>query len=146
MHYVYVFGGVTVKNIVSDMTFKFDMLNNTWQEQAKMSMARKDCQVKVINDEVYIIGGVGNNEWLILQAEKYITVENTWQWVEESHSAYVLNHFILKIYIFIILHDMQTYQCYIRVYTTEIYVDEHKKRKVSNRWHNYYQCVQNIRI
>lgn len=63
-----------------------------------MNMARKDCRVKVINDEIYIIGGAGNNERLVLQTEEYSPVENTWQWVKEIQLAYIRNRFILKIH------------------------------------------------
>ena len=89
---IYIFGGFISIFESSDMTLIYNPENDTWSKGTPMSLNRFSPACGVINDTIYVIGGMVNIHWTTQTNEQYTPLE----YIPEFPSWIILPLFLIS--------------------------------------------------
>lgn len=91
----YIFGGSINNGNQSSSTtnyskqvWKYNTITRDWQQMTDMIMARRKCQATVVDNYIYVVGGVTQHGQIANKAERYHPATNTWELIENIDVDY----------------------------------------------------------
>lgn len=89
----YIFGGSSSSQSspatsYSNQVWKYNTITRDWQQMANMIIARRKCQATVVDDFIYVVGGMSQYGEIADKAERYHPATNAWRLIENIHVEY----------------------------------------------------------